>query len=45
MGMIVGQPDPQEVTRAASKAKVDGVLTEFTAELLVHLQHLQAAAS
>jgi plasmid replication initiation protein len=45
MGMIVGQPDPQEVTRAASKAKVDGSLTEFTAELLLHLQHLQAAAS
>ncbi|GGL98859.1 replication initiator protein A [Deinococcus aerophilus] len=45
MGMIVGQPDPQEITRAASKAKVDGLLTEFTAELLLHLQHLQATAS
>ena len=43
MGMIVGQPDPQEVTRLASRAKVDGSLDAFTADLLQHLGHLQMA--
>lgn len=41
MGMIIGQPDPQEVTRLASRAKVEGRLDAFTAELLEHLGHLQ----
>lgn len=41
MGMIIGQPDPQEVTRLASRAKVEGQLDTFTAELLEHLGHLQ----
>ncbi|WP_428194373.1 replication initiator protein A [Deinococcus saxicola] len=45
MGMIVGQPDPQEVTRLASRAKVEGSLDAFTAGLLQHLGHLQAAQS
>ncbi len=43
MGMIVGQPDPQEVTRLASRAKVEGSLDAFTAGLLQHLGHLQMA--
>ncbi|WP_254843109.1 replication initiator protein A [Deinococcus marmoris] len=43
MGMIVGQPDPQEVTRLASRAKVEGSLDAFTAGLLQHLGHLQTA--
>ncbi|MDV6374975.1 replication initiator protein A [Deinococcus arenicola] len=42
MGMIVGKPDPQEVTRLASRAKVENKLDTFTAELLQHLSHLQA---
>ncbi len=43
MGMIVSQPDPQEVTRLASRAKVEGSLDAFTADLLQHLGYLQMA--
>lgn len=41
MAMITGQPDPQEASRAATKAKTEGKLDQFTAELLAHLEKLQ----
>lgn len=42
MGLIVGRPDPLEATRAASKAKVDGTLDAYTADLLLLLGELRA---
>lgn len=45
MAMISGQPGPQEAARAASRAKVEGKLDEFTAELVLHLDHLRDSLS
>ncbi|GAA0516493.1 replication initiator protein A [Deinococcus depolymerans] len=44
MGLIVGRPDPIEATRAASKAKVDGTLDAYTADLLLLLGELRTQA-
>lgn len=41
IAMITGQPDPQEAARAASRAKVEGHLDQFTTELLAHLEHVR----
>ncbi len=40
-GLIVGQPDAQEATRAAAIAKVNGTLDDFAADLLLTLGGLR----